>query len=90
MPIPTTTLVTMRWVSGVDVIVTLKFALVYVSSIRTRLIFEAGIPSHVVRRGAVVILLVAVTAGILRDQVGHAARIAIDLHFAVEPVVVGL
>ncbi len=90
MPILTMTLVTMCWVSGIDVIVTLKFALVDVSSIRTRLIFEAGIPSHVVRRGAVVILLETVTAGILRDQVGHAARIAIDLHFAVEPVVVGL
>lgn len=89
MPIPTTTLVPMCWVSGVDVIVALELTLVNVSSIRTRLIFKAGIPSHVVRGRAVVILLVAITAGVLRDQVGHTARISVDLHFAVEPVVMG-
>lgn len=90
MPVATTALVTMGWVSGVDVIVTLEFALINVSSVRTRLIFEAGISSHVVGSRSVVILLVAITAGVLRDQVGHAACIAVDLHFAVEPVVVGL
>lgn len=88
MPVATTALVAVCRVSGIDVIVTLQFALINISSIRTRLVIKARIPSDVVGSRPVVVLLVA--TGVLRDQVGHAACIAVDLHFTVEPVVVGV
>lgn len=90
VPVPTTPMVAVGRVRGVEVIVTLQFALVNISAVRAGLIIEARVTRHVVRVRSVVILLVAVTAGVLGDQVGHAARIAVDCRIAMEPVIVGM
>lgn len=90
VPVPTTPMVAVCWVRGVEVIVTLEFALVNVSSVRAGLIIKAGVTRHIVCMWSVVILLIGVTAGVLGDQIWHAARIAVDCRIAVGPVIVGM
>lgn len=90
MSIAAVPMVTVAIVRRIDIVMPFQFAFVHVGTIGVWLIVRGGVSRDIIGSGPIVGMrgVVISTAVAVGHQIGHAARISIDFHLAVLPVLV--